>query len=96
MLIRRTTKDFLYYDTLMAMEKILLMFVILMCWASICAGQQQLPVGKSPTIYDSTGTGSSGSTCPSKDTINKELTSAREIIMNYYNRSLPCSCGSPE
>ena len=83
--------------TLMAMGKIFLMFIIKMCWTSRCAGQQQsiaLPVGKSPTIYDSTG--SSGSTCPSQDTINEELTSARETIMNYYNRSLPCSCGGPE
>ena len=62
-----------------------------------CAGQQastSLPVRSPPTVYNSTG--SSGSTCPSQDTINGEHRRARETILNYYIRSPPCSCGSPE
>ena len=53
-----------------------------------------LPVRTPPTVYNSTG--SSGSTCPSQDTINGEHRRARETILNYYIRSPPCSCGSPE
>ena len=79
------------------MAKLILPCSILLCWACICAGQQQtatLPLRLSPSVYDSTG--SSGSTCPSQDTINGERRRARETILNYYNRSLPCSCGGPE
>ena len=53
-----------------------------------------LPVRTPPTVYNSTGP--SGSTCPSQDTINGEHRRARETILNYYNRSPPCSCGGPE
>ena len=79
------------------MAKLILTCSILLCWACICAGQQQtatLPLRLSPSVYNSTG--SSGSTCPSQDTINGERRRVREKILNYYNRSLPCSCGSPE
>ena len=60
-------------------------------------GQQastSLPVRTPPTVFNSTG--SSGSTCPSQDTINEERSRIREAIMKYYNKSPPCSCGSPE
>ncbi len=43
------------------------------------------------TVYSSPD--SSGSTCPSQDTISEEHRRARESILDYYNR--PCSCGGP-
>ncbi len=43
------------------------------------------------TVYSSPD--SSGSTCPSQDTINEEHKRVRESILDYYNR--PCSCGGP-
>ena len=54
-------------------------------WTSVHAGQEapeSLPVYLPPRVYDSTG--SSGSTCPSQDTINDELRRARETILNYF------------
>ena len=50
-----------------------------------------LPVRTPSTVYNSTG--SSGSTCPSQDTINGERSRIRETILNYYDKSPPCSCG---
>ena len=79
------------------MAKLILTCSNLLCWACICAGQQQtatLPLRLSPSVYDSIG--SSGSTCPSQDTINGEHRRARETILNQNDRSSPCFCGGSE
>ena len=67
--------------------------IIIVSWLSMCvvlvssASSSRLPA----TVYSSPD--SSGSTCPSQDTINEEHRRAREFALNLYNRTLPCSCG---
>ncbi len=55
------------------------------------------PTGLPATVYSSQN--SSGSTCPSQDTINAELEKVIASIQDYHrtlNRTLPvCSCGGP-
>ncbi len=57
-------------------------------WSFLCEGQ---PIHNPTTVYSSPD--SSGSTCPSQDTINEEHKRVRESILDYYNR--PCSCEGP-
>ncbi len=63
-------------------------------WLYICAVLTNTVSSLGPlpaTVYSSPD--SSGSTCPSQDTINEEHKRVRESILGYYNR--PCSCGGP-
>ncbi len=75
----------------MAYPLLVFLFGSILCVSCLCAGQiVRLPA----TVYSSPD--SSGSTCPSQDTISEERRRVREVVKNYYNITVSaCSCGGP-
>ncbi len=69
------------------------MFVTVIVLCFIPPSSQQLISIPATTVYSSPD--SSGSTCPSQDTINEEHNRIRDHVLNYYNATRPCSCGGP-
>ncbi len=66
--------------------------MVYMSYLCLSEGQPFL-TGVPATVYSSPD--SSGSTCPSQDTINEEHRRIRDSILTSSDETVPCSCGGP-
>ncbi len=75
------------------MRKINIQFLVWMYISVICVHSVGPPSRLPATVYSSPD--SSGSTCPSQDTISEEHRRARDSILNSYNTAPASPCGGP-